>query len=257
MKSPSLKKREYDLRCPNDKLSGYRALVTGATGGIGEAIAAALIDAGIKVIASGQNADKLAELKRRFPDLVIEQADFRNPDAITKLAQKALKHHDGLDILVNNAGIGINGNVVQMDPSDFESMLDINLKAPFILSKIIGQSMALAGHGFIINIGSGASFTPIAGMAGYCATKYGLLGFSESLALELRDFGVKVSIIMPGSTATGFGGGDSESRLKSKPGILLPSDVADSVMYLLNQSERAWTSQLNLRPLNPNKKPII
>jgi 3-oxoacyl-[acyl-carrier protein] reductase len=243
------------LNIPIEKIRDKRALITGATGGIGRAIVAAFMETGIKVVASGKNSQKLAELKKRYPEIIIEQADFGSIDDITNLAHTALKHYDGLDILVNNAGIGISGNVVDMHTQEFELMLNINLKAPFILSKIIGKSMAEAGSGFIVNIGSGASYTPIAGMAGYCASKHGLLGFSESLALELRDYGVKVSIIMPGSTATGFGGGDSDKRLKDKPGILLPSDVADSVMYLLGQSERAWSSQVNLRPLNPNKKP--
>jgi 3-oxoacyl-[acyl-carrier protein] reductase len=243
------------LNIPFEKLRSKRALITGATGGIGRAIVAAFVETGIKTIASGSNSQKLAELKKQYPEIIIEQADFGNIDDITNLAHFALKCYDGLDILVNNAGIGISGNVIDMQTQEFELMLSINLKAPFILSKIIGNSMAETGAGYIINIGSGASYTPIAGMAGYCASKYGLLGFSESLALELREFGVKVSIIMPGSTATGFGGSDSERRLKNKPGILLPSDVADSVMYLLRQSERAWSSQVNLRPLNPNKKP--
>jgi hypothetical protein len=107
--------------------------------------------------------------------------------------------------------------------------------------------------GYIINIGSGASTTPIAGMAAYCASKYGLLGFSESLALEMRKSGVKVSIIMPGSTATRFGDSDPETRLKTRPGILLPEDTAAAVMFLLSQPKRAWTSQMNLRPLDPDR----
>ncbi len=241
---------------PIDKLKNMRALVTGATGGIGKAIVSAFCDAGIRVIASGSNSVKLADLARHYSNIVIEKADFTNPDDITKLAQSALNRYNGLDILVNNAGIGISGNVVDISAEDIRKMIDINLFAPILLSKIIGKQMALSGLGHIVNIGSGASYTPISGMAGYCASKYGLIGFSESLALEMREFGVKVSIITPGSTATAFGGGNPESRLSNKPGILLPSDIANTVMYLLGQSERAWTSQVNIRPLNPNKKPI-
>lgn len=100
---------------------------------------------------------------------------------------------------------------------------------------------------------TGASLTPIANFAGYCASKFGLLGFSESLALELREHGIKVSIILPGSTATHFNSSDPESKLKSQPGLLRPEDVANSVIYLLQQNPNAWTSIMNLRPLNPNK----
>jgi len=132
-------------------------------------------------------------------------------------------------------------------------MFAVNLKAPFLLTKLAAPLMIAQKSGFIINIGSGASQTPIANYAAYCATKYGLLGFSESLALELREYNIKVSIILPGSTATYFSGGTPEERLSTKPGILRPEDIADSVLYLLKQSPQAWTSVMNLRPLNLNK----
>jgi short-subunit dehydrogenase len=240
---------------PNKKIKNKRALVTGATGGIGNAIVAAFMESGMKVVGAGSNRLKLEELSARFPGLIIEKADFTDPNDVERLATSALNHYNGLDVLVNNAGIGISGNVVDTSIEDIRNMLYINLLAPIILSKIIGEYMAAAGSGHIINIGSGASYTPISGMAAYCASKYGLLGFSESLALELREYGVKVSIITPGSTATAFGGGVPDARLINKPGLLLPSDIADTVMCLLYQSERAWTSQVNIRPLNPNKKP--
>jgi 3-oxoacyl-[acyl-carrier protein] reductase len=245
------------LKSSIERLKGKRALVTGATGGIGKAIVGAFVDVGIKVIAAGQNPQKLSELSGQFPGIIIERVNFKSAEEVFRLADASLKHFDGLDILVNNAGIGVTGNVTDMEIKDFDSTIDIDLRAPFILAKVIGKAMALAGSGHIINLGSGASYTPIAGMAAYCAAKYGLLGFSESLALELRNFGVKVTIIMPGSTATNFGGGNTDKRLKDKPGILLPEDVADTVMYILKQSGRAWSSQVNLRPLNPNKQPYF
>jgi 3-oxoacyl-[acyl-carrier protein] reductase len=241
------------LKSSIERLKGKRALVTGATGGMGQAIVATLLDAGVRVIASGRDNNKLAALKLEMPEIVTETADLSDARQTIDLANNSLKLFGGLDILINNAGIGFTNNVIELEQNDFEMMLNINLRAPFILSKIIGKAMAKSGNGYIINIGSGASYTPIAGMAGYCASKYGLLGFSESLALELREFGVKVSIITPGSTATRFGGGQPDNRLKSKPGILQPEDSADTVMYILGQSGRAWTSQVNLRPLNPNK----
>jgi 3-oxoacyl-[acyl-carrier protein] reductase len=244
------------LKSSLERLRGKRALITGATGGIGQAIVAAFVEAGISVMASGQNPRKLSELSAQFPGIIIERADFKSGEEALHLANAALKHFGGLDILINNAGFGIMRNATDLEIIDFDAMFDVNIRAPFILAKIIGKAMATAGSGYIINIGSGASYTPIAGMAAYCATKYALLGFSESLALELRDFGVKVTIIMPGSTATEFGGSDSHKRLKEKPGILLPEDIADTVMYILGQSGRAWSSQVNLRPLNPNKPPI-
>lgn len=234
-------------------LNNKRALVTGATGGMGKAIVKSFVDAGIKVVACGSDTQRLNELNREFPQVITEKADFKNSDEVFRLAENSLKYFDGLDILVNNAGVGVTKNVVGLELSEYEAMMNINLRSVFILCKIIGRAMASKGSGYIINIGSGASTTPIAGMATYCASKYGLLGFSESLGLELRSYGVKVSIVMPGSTATHFGGGDPRKRISSKPGILLPEDIADAIMYLLGQSKRAWSSQVNLRPLDLNK----
>lgn len=236
-----------------DGIENRRALVTGATGGIGRAIVDSLVKAGVKVIAHGRDTEKLDRLSDQYPGLVCEPADLRDQVAVERLANDALSHYKGIDILINNAGIGIHKDVIDLELEEFNNMMDINLRAVYILSRVIGRQMVKQKSGYIINIGSGASTTPIAGLATYCASKYGLLGFSESLALELRNYGIKVSLIMPGSTATGFGGNNPQARLKAKPGILLPEDVADTVMYLLNQPRRAWTSLVNLRPLDPNR----
>ena len=233
-------------------LDGKKALVTGATSGIGGAIVDVLIAAGVKVIAQGRSVERLEALRQKHPHIICEQADFAESDQIEKLAQRVIDNYGGVNILINNAGIGYTENVIDLDIAAFDRLLSINLKAVFILCKILGKVMVRQRDGYIINIGSGASTTPIAGMASYCASKYGLLGFSESLALEMRKSGVKVSIIMPGSTATRFGDSDPETRLKSRPGILLPEDTAAAVMFLLSQPKRAWTSQMNLRPLDPD-----
>jgi 3-oxoacyl-[acyl-carrier protein] reductase len=236
-----------------NRLEGKKALVTGASGGIGQAIVKHLAAHGVKIIAHGRNKSRLDALVKQHPDIVPMTADFNEPSEVENLANEALNRFGGLDILINNAGIGIHKNVVGLSVSEFDEIMDVNLRAVFILSKIIGQVMVKQGDGYIINIGSGASKTPIAGLATYCASKHALLGFSESLALEMRKHGVKVSILMPGTTATGFGENDAVARLKAKPGILLPEDVAQAVMVLLSQPRRAWTSKMNLRPLDPNK----
>lgn len=236
-----------------DMLTGKRALITGATGGMGQAIVESLLGAGIRVIAHGRSEDRLKELAEKYSDIIWELADFNETAEIERLADRAIKHYGGLDILINNAGIVLHKDIIDLDISVYDAIMDVNLRAVFILSKIIGKKMIEQRDGYIINIGSGASTTPIKGLAAYCASKHGLLGFSESLALEMRQHGVKVSIVMPGSTATGFGGNDPGKRLKARPGILLPEDIANMVMYLLTQPKRAWTSQVNLRPLDPDK----
>jgi len=234
-----------------NRLGGKRILVTGATAGIGKAIVERSVAEEMRVIASGRNQTRLEELRAQFPDLSVIKADLSQGNEAVDLANRAIECYNGIDVLINNAGLGIKGNVTELSSGDLDTVLNVNLKAPFILSKIVGKSMSARGDGYIINIGSGASTTPIAGYASYCASKYGLLGFSESLALEMRNSGVEVSIVMPGSTATSFGGSNKDQRLNAKPGILHAEDVVDAVFFLLNQPKHAWTSQMNLRPLDP------
>ena len=235
-------------------LKGKRALVTGASRGIGRAIAKNFSDAGIKTFVTARNERELADLAGQAQgNMGFFAADISDSHQIKTIYSEAVKYLGGLDILINNAGIGIHGTAMDISTESWDSMVNVNLKAPFMLSKLAAAQMIQQRSGYIINIGSGASQTPIANYSVYCATKYGLLGFSESLALELREHNIKVSIILPGSTATYFSGSTPEERLAAKPGILRPEDVADAVIYLLNQSPQAWTSVMNLRPLNLNK----
>jgi 3-oxoacyl-[acyl-carrier protein] reductase len=238
-------------------LNGKRALVTGASRGIGKAIAESLTSNGVKTFITARNKTELvavvSEIRAEGGDIDFFSADLSNSGEIEAMFDKATGFLGGIDILINNAGIGVHGPALNLSPSSWDDMFAVNLKAPFLLTRLAAPLMVAQKSGFIINIGSGASQTPIANYAAYCATKYGLLGFSESLALELREYNIKVSIILPGSTATYFSGGTPEERLSTKPGILRPEDIADSVIYLLKQSPQAWTSVMNLRPLNLNK----
>jgi 3-oxoacyl-[acyl-carrier protein] reductase len=238
-------------------LDGKRALVTGASRGIGKAIAESLTSNGVKTFITARNKTELvavvSEIRANGGDIDFFSADLSNSGEIETMFAKATGFLGGIDILINNAGIGVHGPALNLSPASWDEMFAINLKAPFLLTKLAAPLMIAQKSGFIINIGSGASQTPIANYAAYCATKYGLMGFSESLALELREYNIKVSIILPGSTATYFSGGTPEERLSTKPGILRADDIADSVLYLLKQSPQAWTSVMNLRPLNLNK----
>jgi 3-oxoacyl-[acyl-carrier protein] reductase len=235
-------------------LKNKRGLVTGASKGIGLAITKALAREGLKLFITARNSGELEnvrrELQRFGTEIEYGVADLANPDQIEEMFNTAFDFLGGIDVLINNAGMNIQSHVIDMELSDWEQVYAVNLRAAFILSKLAGPKMIAQQSGHIINIGSGASQTPIAGHAAYCAAKHGLLGLSESMALEVREFGVKVSIILPGSTATYFGGSSPENKLSSKPGMLKPEDIADAVLYLLKQSPQAWTSIINLRPLN-------
>jgi len=238
-------------------LRNKRALITGSSRGIGRAVAEALARQGARLFLTARDQSQLQDIKSELGSsgcaIDCARADLVDDHRVEEIFERAMSFLGGIDILVNNAGLGIRGEVVNMSLDDWDRTMAVNLRAPFLLSKLAAARMTPQKSGWIINIGSGASQTPIAGFAGYCASKYGLLGFSESLALELREHNIRVSIILPGTTATYFAGGDPARKIESQPGILRPSDVADSVLYLLKQSGAAWTSVMNLRPLNPRR----
>lgn len=239
-------------------LENKKVLITGSSRGIGRAIAQALAPEGAKLFLTARDRDSLKDLKATLSekgvDVDFAAADLADYDQLKEMFSSAIGFLKGIDVLVNNAGIGEKRNVVDMDVAAWDRMFAVNIRAAFILSKMAAKEMMMRHSGHIINIGSGASKTPIAGLAGYCATKHGLLGFSESLGLELRQHNIKVSIVLPGSTATRFGDSDPEKKTAAKPGILRPEDVADAILYLLKQSSIAWTSVMNVRPLDVSKR---
>ncbi len=177
-------------------LSGKRALVTGASRGIGRAIAQAFAKAGMRLFLVARDEKDLAKLKAELSEkgtpVDFAAADLSNPILAEEAFEKAIGFLGGIDVLVNNAGANAAGPVADLSLSNWDMIQAVNLRAPYLLSKLAAGRMISQGSGHIINIGSGASQTSIAGNAAYCASKYGLLGFSESLALELRQYGIKV-----------------------------------------------------------------
>ncbi len=149
----------------------------------------------------------------------------------------------GLDALVNNAGTGDRGRVADLPLEEWRRVLETNLTGAFVCSQAVIPALKARKGGSIISIGSGAGKQGYAGMSAYCASKFGLHGLMQSLAQEVGDDNIKVAIINPGSIQTEFGG----SRKRSGK-MLSPEDVARAVLYLLKQSPRAWTQEMNLWP---------
>jgi NAD(P)-dependent dehydrogenase (short-subunit alcohol dehydrogenase family) len=233
-------------------LSNKSALVTGATKGIGRAIAEALIRAGAGVTITARREDEIAEAVSHFNTLGPGTAtghvcDVRNYNHVKSVFAKL----EGLDILVNNAGVGIFAPVESMSVEDFHAVLETNIFGVFYCCHEAIPLMKQRGGGYIINISSLAGANPHAQMAAYNASKFGLNGFSEALMQEVRHDGIKVSYIMPGSVNTEFGG-DEPSDEKSWQ--LQPDDIAQVIMDLLEFPERALPSRIEIRPSRPPKK---
>jgi 3-oxoacyl-[acyl-carrier protein] reductase len=185
-------------------LEGYGALVTGASGSIGRAIALSLATQGASLVISGTKQESLKSTKdeiksRTGKEAVIIECDLSNILDVKNLVNKAEDFIGHVDILVNNAGINKDMLFMRMNESDLEDVLDINLKAPFILSKEAVLKMAKRKFGRIINITSVVGFTGNPGQVNYCASKAGIVGMSKAISLEYSKKGVTVNCIAPGA----------------------------------------------------------
>ena len=220
-------------------LTGKRALVTGATGGIGGAIATALHAAGAEVALSGTRAGPLAErvatLGARAHAL---PCDLSDAEAVAALPAQAAQAMGGLDILVNNAGITRDGLMMRMSDDDWQAVLDVNLTAAFRLARGALRGMMKARWGRIITITSVVGTTGNPGQVNYAAAKAGLVGMSKSLAAEVAGRGITVNCVAPGFITTPMTDAltdDQRSRiLTNVPAGRMgtPEEIAAAVLYL-------------------------
>lgn len=229
-------------------LKGQVALVTGGSRGIGLAIAQRLGKLGARVSICARNADKLraaaALLEKQNIEALAVPADLTKESDIKTLVERTERELGAIDILINNAGVGVFGSALTLTESDWDTVLDTNLKAVFLMCLRVGVEMKRRRAGYIINISSLAGKNALPGGAIYCASKWGLQGLTYCLAEELRGDGIRVSVICPGSVATEF----SPHTGKQLDKMLQPDDVAQAVEALLRQSERSFVSEVLLRP---------
>lgn len=231
-------------------LTGRKALVTGATGGIGEEIARALHAQGAIVGLHGTRAEKLEALAAELGERAkIFPANLADRDAVKALGEKVEAELGGVDILVNNAGITKDGLFVRMSDDDWDSVIEVNLTSTFRLTRELTHPMMRRRFGRIINITSVVGVTGNPGQANYCASKAGMIGFSKSLAQEIATRNVTVNCIAPGFIESAMTGKLNE---KQKEGILgaIPmkrmgtgADIATAVVYLASNEAGYVTGQ--------------
>jgi NAD(P)-dependent dehydrogenase (short-subunit alcohol dehydrogenase family) len=231
------------------------ALVTGATRGIGRAVARELAKDGFAVAISGHSADStrrgVAALKAEGVAVIGRAADASREKDQKALVEWAAREFGRLDVLVNNAGIGEFDPVDRLSPERFRRVLETNLFGPFYAIHYAAPLLKKNGGGFVVNIGSLASVNAFAGGAAYNASKFGLRGLSDAAMLDLRQEGVRIALVLPGSVATEFGG----SRGGRERGWMLSADdVARAVVDLVRYPDRAIPSRIDLRPSRPPKK---
>jgi 3-oxoacyl-[acyl-carrier protein] reductase len=231
-------------------LSGKTALVTGATGGIGAAIARALHKQGATVAISGTRAEVLETLKQELGDRAyVPASNLGNAEEVEKLVPGAEAAMGSLDILVNNAGITRDGLAMRMKDEDWAQVIDVNLTAAFRLARAAMRGMMKRRYGRIIGITSVVGVTGNAGQANYAASKAGMIGMTKALAQELASRNVTVNCIAPGFIATpmtdALNDKQKEAIIAKVPAGRLGSsdDVAAAALYLASAEAAYITGQ--------------
>jgi short-subunit dehydrogenase len=205
-------------------VAGRTALITGATGGIGHAIARRLHRDGASLVLTGRRTELLEPLAAETSGRVLS-VDLADPDAVQRLAEDCA----GVDILVANAGVPASGPLLDFSIEEIDRSLAVNLRAPMVLSRLLGEGMATRGSGQIVLVSSlsGKFGSPASSV--YSATKFGLRGFGQGLRGDLRARGVGVSVVFPGFIRDAGMFHESGTQLPSFVGTSTPEQVADAV----------------------------
>ncbi len=235
-------------------LKGKRGVVTGATKGIGLAVAKALASRGVRLMLTARSGDDLRRVGNQLAqsgwDVHTAACDVGDPAQVENLMRECEDRLGGLEILINNAGVGVFKPVAELSVQQWRTTISTNLDGVFYCCRFGLPLMKKSGEGFIVNISSLAGKNPFPGGAAYNASKFALTGFSEALMQEVRHDGIRVAYIMPGSVDTWFGGSPPEGEASWK---LSAEDVAQVVVETLERHPRCLTSRIEMRPSRPPK----
>ena len=224
-------------------------MITGASKGIGRSISRELAAKGAKVLLTARSGDLLSDLQKKIKKsgglAEIYPADLGKDDEVLELFNKIKKDHGTLDILINNAGVIKSGNIVDFEMTDFDMLVNINLRAVYLCCKHSLKIMIPLKKGYIINLSSVVGIKGYPKQTAYGSVKHGIMGLTKALAAEVAEYGIKVSVILPGGVDTDL---IREARPDLDTSVLMqPEDIADTVLYLLELPERAMVDQIYIR----------
>ncbi|MEP4532064.1 MAG: SDR family NAD(P)-dependent oxidoreductase [Cyclobacteriaceae bacterium] len=230
-------------------LKGKNAIVTGVSKGIGLETVKLLLEAGVKVAGWSRQKPELEDPNFRFV-----KVDISNWEQV-QAAHLASTDFLGNDIhfLINNAGFGVMAPIDEVVISDWKAMFDVNVHGLMYCTKMVVPDMKRMDAGHIINVSSIAGLNGIKNMSGYVATKHAVTGLGHSLMMELRDWGIKVTNVYPGSVNTAFF--DDIDAIQANENMMRPEDIAKAIVDVLDTHPNLLPADLELRPLRPKGKP--
>ncbi len=232
------------------------ALITGASQGIGRAVALRFAEAGYAVALAARRQDALqtvaAQIEKTYdvPVLVVP-TDLRKPEQIAGLVSRTIEKFGKIDVLINNAGILYVKPFLEISAEEYREMMDVNLDAVFRLTQLALPHMIEQKSGAIVNIASLAGKNAVKGGTAYAASKWAIRGFAASLMLEVRQHGIRVVTVFPGSVDTPML--DNSPAPPRRETMLQPEDVAHAVYAAVSVPPRAMISEIDIRPSNPQK----
>jgi 3-oxoacyl-[acyl-carrier protein] reductase len=236
------------------KLDGQLAIITGASSGIGRAIAQSFLDAGAHLIVVARRADRLRELEtraralgRRCQALV---GDAREEETARRAVEVAMSDFGHIDILVNNVGIAHYKPLAETSAAEYDAMMNTNMRSTFLFTRAAAPVLIAQRHGAIITISSMAGVMGFAGEAVYCATKFAQIGFTQALDRELRPYNIKVGAVCPGGVKTEFalGTGRTEEGVAASD-MLEADDVAAAALLMASQPPESRIMEIRMRPM--------
>lgn len=238
-------------------LSGRVALVTGASRGIGRAIALALAGRGVKVALAARSAAELEKVRSEIQKIGgqagVFPADLEDPESPRLVVSGVVEEFHGLDILVNNAGAALPRPISSTTVEEWDRLISINARAPFLLCREALPHLKKSGHGRIVNISSVVGYKGYVNQGAYTASKHALAGFTKVLAQEVLADGIRVHLVSPGGVDTALAGAMRPDLDRQE--LTTPGEIAETIVFLLCQEGNAVIDEVNVR--RPGKSPWV
>lgn len=226
-------------------------VIVGATGGIGSALTRKLSQEGVNLVLAARNSDRLSALVSQLPltkgnQVLSVPTDITNPSQVETLMSKTVAQFGQIDVLINAAGAGVMKQCNKIEPADLDAMLDLNLKGSFYTCQAAAEVMKEKRSGHICNIVGILGKHSMAMASAYCASKFGVVGFSKCMADELKRFGIKFTLFYFGGVDSPFW--DNVSLKVDRSKMLHPETAADAILFALKQPPQAVPLEINIQP---------